>query len=55
VKVREVMIIPAVQKPHWNRGVAELPLQWVKVIRCAEASMVVTSRPSARNAGVMQL
>ena len=48
--------MPAVQKPHWNPGAS-------RNCRCSgcrfsgvpRPSIVVTSRPSARNAGVMQL
>ena len=50
------MIIPAVQKPHWNAWASRnaccigcsLPSQ-------ASPWSVVTSRPSARNAGTRQL
>ncbi len=38
VNVAEVMIMPAVQKPHWKPGrVTELPLQRMQVLRRAEA------------------
>lgn len=55
VKVAEVMIMPAVQKPHWKPAAS-------RNCRCMgrrssgvpSPSMVVTSRPSARNAGAMQ-
>ena len=47
---------PAVQKPHWKPGAS----QERRCIGCRSSgvpspSIVVTSRPSARNAGVMQL
>ena len=56
VKVADVMIIPAVQNPHWNPGASRNRC----CIGCRfsgvpSPSMVVTSRPSARKAGVMQL
>ena len=56
VKVAEVMIMPAVQKPHWKPGASRN----CRCIGCRfsgvpRPSIVVTSRPSARNAGVMQL
>ena len=51
-----VMIMPGVQNPHWKPGAS-------RNCRCSgcmfsgepRPSTVVTSRPSARNAGVMQL
>ncbi len=49
------MIMPAVQKPHWNACASRKACcTGCSSPSCASPSMVVTSRPAARNAGIRQ-
>ena len=56
VKLAAVMIMPAVQKPHWNAWASRNAccMGWSSPSR-ASPSIVVTSRSAARNAGMRQL